>query len=87
MLTVAGLFKFSLSRLNQENRLVLWEPLHLLLFQLVENDWLHSIEITYVFKFQVNDEVDIVPNVMVEVNVVVESFLSVSVKLKVLVKR
>lgn len=86
VLTVACLFQLSLSWLNQKNRFVLWEPFHLILFQLRVNDRLYSVEITRVFKFQVDNKVNVVPNIVVVVNVVIKSFLSVAVKLKWLVE-
>ena len=65
---------------------MLWEPVHLLRFELLVDVRLDSVEVRLILRFQVNDEVDVVPQKVIFLGVIVVAFFSVTIELIKLLK-
>ena len=61
---------------------MLREPVHFLCFKLLEDVRLDTVEVRLILGFKVDDEVDVVPQVMVFLGVIVVAFFSITVELK-----
>lgn len=60
---------------------MLWEPVHFLPFKQTINEWFCTIEVTRLFLFQVNDEENIIPHIVVILTVEHKTLSCIFIKL------
>lgn len=60
---------------------MLREPIHLLSLELLEDVGLNTVKVGLVFRLQVDDEVDVVPQIVIVIGMIIIAFFSVTVQL------